>query len=53
MNTVGIYVAKGESAVIIRTLGDIVLMPLRDIPHTQFAINKLIELVQGLLLDIF
>ena len=48
MNAVGIYVSKGKSTVTIRRPGDIVLMPPCDIPHTQSAINDLIERIRGL-----
>ena len=48
MNAVGIDVSKGKSTVTIRRPGDIVVMPPRDIPHTQSAINDLIGLIQGL-----
>ena len=48
MNAVGIDVSKGKSTVTIRKPGDVVLMPPRDIPHTQSQINSLIELIRGL-----
>lgn len=48
MNAVGIDVSKGRSAVTIRRPGDIVIMPPRDIPHTQSEINALIEQIWGL-----
>ena len=48
MNAVGIDVSKGKSAVTIRRPGDIVLMPPRDIPHTQSSINELIEIIRSL-----
>ena len=48
MNAVGIDVSKGKSTVTIRKPGDVVLMPPRDIPHTQPQINALIELIRGL-----
>lgn len=48
MNAVGIDVSKGKSTVTIRKPGDVVLMPPRDIPHTQSQINALIELIRGL-----
>ena len=48
MNAVGIDVSKGKSTVTIRRPGDIVVMSPRDIPHTQSAINDLIDLIQGL-----
>ena len=48
MNAVGIDVSKGKSTVTIRRPGDIVLMPPCDIPHTQSAINDLIERIRGL-----
>lgn len=48
MNAVGIDVSKGKSTVTIRQPGDIVLMPPRDIPHTQSAVNALIEQIKGL-----
>ena len=43
MNAVGIDVSKGKSTVTIRRPGDVVVMPPCDIPHTQSAINCLIE----------
>ena len=48
MNAVCIDVSKGKSTVTIRRPGDIVLMPPCDIPHTQSAINDLIERIRGL-----
>ena len=48
MNAVGIDVSKGKSTVTIRRPGDIVLMPPCDIPHTQSAINTLIERIRSL-----
>lgn len=48
MNAVGIDVSKGKSTVTIRRPGDIVIMPPRDIPHTQSAINSLIEQIRAL-----
>ena len=48
MNAVGIDVSKGKSTVTIRSPGDLVLMPPCDIPHTQSAINDLIDLIRGL-----
>ena len=48
MNAVGIDVSKGKSTVTIRRPGDVVLMPPCDIPHTQSAINSLIEHLQNL-----
>ena len=48
MNAVGIDVSKGKSTVTIRRPGDVVLMPPRDIPHTQSGINALIEYIRGL-----
>ena len=48
MNAVGIDVSKGKSTVTIRKPGDVVLMPPRDIPHTQSDINALIEYIRGL-----
>lgn len=48
MNAVGIDVSKGKSTVTIRRPGDVVLMPPCDIPHTQSAINDLIEQLRGL-----
>lgn len=48
MNAVGIDVSKGKSTVTIRRPGDVVLMPPRDIPHTQSAINELIRQIQSL-----
>ena len=48
MNAVGIDVSKGKSTVTIRRPGDVVLMPPRDIPHTQSAINGLIGQIKEL-----
>ena len=48
MNAVGIDVSKGKSTVTIRRPGDVVIMPPCDIPHTQSAINCLIEQLQSL-----
>ena len=48
MNAVGIDVSKGKSTVTIRRPGDIVLMPPCDIPHTQSAINGLINEIKAL-----
>ena len=48
MNAVGIDVSKGKSTVTIRRPGDIVLMPPCDIPHTQSAINALMEQIKSL-----
>ena len=48
MNAVGIDVSKGKSTVTIRRPGDVVVMSPCDIPHTQSAINDLIELLRGL-----
>lgn len=48
MNAVGIDVSKGKGTVTIRRPNDIVLMPPCDIPHTQSAINDLIERIRGL-----
>ena len=48
MNAVGIDVSKGKSTVTIRKPGDVILLPPRDIPHTQSQINALIELIRGL-----
>ena len=48
MNAVGINVSKGKSTVTIRRPGDVVLMPPRDIPHTQSAINALIQEIRSL-----
>jgi transposase len=48
MNAVGIDASKGKSTVTIRRPGDIVIMSPRDIPHTQSAINALIELIRNL-----
>ena len=48
MNAVGIDVSKGKSTVTIRRPGDVVIMPPTDIPHTQSAINELIQLIKNL-----
>ena len=48
MNAVGIDVSKGKSTVTIRRPGDVVIMPPRDIPHTQSGINWLIEQIRSL-----
>lgn len=48
MNAVGIDVSKGKSTVTIRRPGDVVIMPPIDIPHTQSAINELIQLIKNL-----
>lgn len=48
MNAVGIDVSKGKSTVTIRRPGDVILMPPCDIPHTQSAINALIERIRSL-----
>ena len=48
MNAVGIDVSKAKSTVTIRRPGNVVLMPPCDIPHTQSAINLLIEKIQCL-----
>ena len=48
MNAVGIDVSKGKSTVTIRRPGDVVLMQPCDIPHTQSAINALIEQIKSL-----
>ena len=48
MNAVGIDVSKGKSTVTIRRPGDVVLMPPCDIPHTQSAIDALIEQIKSL-----
>ncbi len=48
MNAVGIDVSKGKSTVTIRRPGDVVIMPPRDIPHTQPQINALIKLIRSL-----
>ena len=48
MNAVGIDVSKGKSTVTIRRPGDVVLMPPCDIPHTQSAINALIDQIKSL-----
>ena len=48
MNAVGIDVSKGKSTVTIRRPGDVVIMPPCDIPHTQSAINNLIEQIKSL-----
>lgn len=39
MNAVGIDVSKGKSTITTRKPGDVVIMPPRDIPQTQSAIN--------------
>ena len=48
MNAVGIDVSKGKSTVTICRPGDVVLMPPCDIPHTQSAVNALIERIRNL-----
>ena len=48
MNAVGIDVSKVKSTGTIRRPGDVVLMPPCDIPHTQSAINALIEQIKTL-----
>lgn len=48
MNAVGIDVSKGKSTVTIRRPGDEILMPPCDIPHTQSAINDLIQKIKAL-----
>ncbi len=48
MNAVGIDVSKGKSTVTICRPGDVVIMPPCDIPHTQSAINNLIEQIKSL-----
>lgn len=48
MNAVGIDVSKGKSTVTIRRPGDVILMPPRDIPHTQSAIMELISQIKDL-----
>ena len=48
MNAVGIDVSKGKSTVTIRRPGDVILMPPRDIPHTQSAITELISQIKDL-----
>lgn len=48
MNAVGIDVSKGKSTVTIRRPGDVVVMPPRDIPHTQSAITELISQIKAL-----
>lgn len=48
MNAVGINVFKGKKAVTIRRPVDVVLMPPCGIPHTQSAINALIEQIKSL-----
>ena len=48
MNAVGIDVSKGKSTVTIRRPGDVVIMPPTDIPHTQSAINELIQRIKNL-----
>ena len=48
MYAVGIDVSKGKSTVTIRRPGDVVVMPPRDIPHTQSEINGLIQQIRSL-----
>lgn len=48
MNAVCIDVSKGKSTVTIRKPGDMVLMPPRDIPHTQSDMNSLIDTIRAL-----
>ena len=48
MNAVGIDVSKGKSTVTICQPGDVVLMSPCDIPHTQSAINALIQQIKEL-----
>lgn len=48
MNAVGIDVSKGKSTVTIRRPGDVVIMPPREISHTQSAINELIGQIREL-----
>lgn len=48
MNAVGIDVSKGKSTVTIRRPGDVILMPPRDIPHTQSAVTELISQIKNL-----
>lgn len=48
MNAVGIDVSKGKSTITIRRPGDVILMPPRDIPHTQSAITELISQIKDL-----
>ncbi len=48
MNAVGIDVSKGKSTVTIRRPGNVIVMPPRDIPHTQSAIHDLITTIRGL-----
>ena len=48
MYAVGIDVSKGKSTVTIRRPGDVVVMPPHDFPHTQTAINALIQKIQSL-----
>lgn len=48
MNTVDIDVSQGKSTVTIRRPGNVVLMPLCDIPHALSAINALIEQIKSL-----
>lgn len=48
MNAVGIDVSKAKSTVTIRRPGDVVVMPPRDIPHTQSSINGLIDQIKNL-----
>lgn len=48
MNAVAIDVSKGKSTVTIRMPGDVILMPPRDIPHTQSSISELIRQIKRL-----
>lgn len=48
MNAVGIDVSKDKNTVTIRRPGDVVIMPPRDILHTQSSINELIGLIKSL-----
>lgn len=48
MNAVGIDVSKGKSTVTIRRPGDVVIIPPRNILHTQSAINYLSEYLKHL-----
>lgn len=48
MNAIGIDVSKVKSAVTIRRPGNVVLLPPREIPHTQSAINDLIVQIREL-----
>lgn len=48
MNAVGIDVSKGKSTVTICRPGDVILMSPCDIPHTQSAINSLIDQIRNL-----